>query len=312
MLYEEGPFYPTKSTTDTHFTAIATSLFRVECPLSRLQEMAPSGSAKDYPFQYLAASAVAAAVNYPLWRASAMGQSGFRPLPGKSTYALAFSPPFKGLMATVLGMTWARAAIFYGSDVGKDYILLLLKQQEPQTTNHSFLATVLPPLLISSLVQVLNMPLVRSTVTLQDPQSPFPNVRSSLLHIYRTHGLAGLWHGTSAGILKTVPKYCTAVYIKDRMELALPQARTEQEYLFRSICKSVVAGVAGAALTNPLDVLRNEMFQTNLSIYRTSQALYRSHGFHWLARGLKPNLIAVAVPVSCTIFLTDMLIHFST
>ena len=33
--------------------------------------------------------------------------------------------------------------------------------------------------------------------------------------------------------------------------------------LRRSAVKSVAAGVAGAALTNPLDVIRNEMFKTD-------------------------------------------------
>ena len=32
----------------------------------------------------------------------------------------------------------------------------------------------------------------------------------------------GLWHGVSAGILKTVPKYVTAIVVKDFMEDNLP------------------------------------------------------------------------------------------
>lgn len=35
------------------------------------------GGTKDYPREYLIASALAATINYPLWRASAIGQSGF-------------------------------------------------------------------------------------------------------------------------------------------------------------------------------------------------------------------------------------------
>jgi hypothetical protein len=64
----------------------------------------------------------------------------------------------------------------------------------------------------------------------------------------------------STGILKTVPKYVTAVFVKDLMETWLepadPQDRTGT--LMRSAIKSVAAGAAGAGLTNPLDVLRNE------------------------------------------------------
>ena len=34
--------------------------------------------------------------------------------------------------------------------------------------------------------------------------------------------MLGLWHGVSAGILKTVPKYVTAIVVKDFMEDNLP------------------------------------------------------------------------------------------
>lgn len=104
------------------------------------------------------------------------------------------------------------------------------------------------------------MPLVRATITIQDPNSPLRNVREALLYIYRTRGLAGLWHGVSAGIMKTVPKYITAVAVKDYMELYLPHGdpHDKSSKLLRSALKSVTAGVAGAVLTNPLDVLRNE------------------------------------------------------
>jgi hypothetical protein len=35
-------------------------------------------SAKEHPFEYIGASGLSAIINYPLWRASAIGQSGFR------------------------------------------------------------------------------------------------------------------------------------------------------------------------------------------------------------------------------------------
>ena len=88
------------------------------------------------------------------------------------------------------------------------------------------------------------------------------NVTQACIHIYKTRGVAGLWHGVSAGILKTVPKYVTAVAVKDYMEDHLPHIENPREnkkaVLLRSAVKSVAAGIAGAALTNPLDVLRNE------------------------------------------------------
>ena len=68
-------------------------------------------------------------------------------------------------------------------------------------------------------------------------------------------------------------------------------------------------GVAGAALTNPLDVIRNEMFKTEESATLTVQRLFRREGFSFLHRGLGRNLLAVAAPIGMTIFLTDFLME---
>lgn len=61
-------------------------------------------------------------------------------------------------------------------------------------------------------------------------------------------------------MLKTVPKYMTAVVVKDFMEENLPHVEPNDKagHLYRSAAKSVAAGIAGAVLTNPLDVIRNE------------------------------------------------------
>jgi len=277
-----------------------------------------SKSAHQYPKQYFAASALASVVGYPLWRAAAIGQSGFEmhviqvgrwTIPQMITpYVYAFRPPYKGMLATVFGMTWARATIFWLSDYGHD---VLLKNGYSIST-----ATVVPPLLVSALVQVVNQPVVRSTVTLQDPKYNLPNVFSSVRQIYSTHGITGLWHGTTAGVLKTVPKYVTAIAVKDIMEQHLPQADPSSptynaDRFFRSIMKSASAGIAGAALTNPLDVIRNEQFKTQTGIRDTTKKLWNEMGFSFMARGLGKNLIAVAMPVGMTIFFTDLFVQMS-
>ena len=161
--------------------------------------------------------------SYPLWRASAIGQSGFTVTmastaisgraassilgslpPSLSPYVYAFAPPYKGLIATVGGMTWARAAIFWGSDLGRDY---LIKSDIPILSEPAY-ATLLPPLIVSTLVQFVNMPVVRASITLQNPESNLPNTIESLKHIYHNHGLSGLWHGTSAGYVSIYPVVC--------------------------------------------------------------------------------------------------------
>lgn len=78
---------------------------------------------------------------------------------------------------------------------------------------------------------------------------------------------------------------------------------------WRSAKKSVAAGVAGAALTNPLDVLRNEMFKTDLQVGQALAKLRKDEGWAFIVRGMNKNLVAVAVPISVTIFATDFLVR---
>ena len=79
-------------------------------------------------------------------------------------------------------MAWARAAIFYGSDYGKD---VMQKRgwggKGAQSSRWvSFISSAVPPLVCSTLVQVANMPLIRSTITIQNPSSEIQTVRASM------------------------------------------------------------------------------------------------------------------------------------
>jgi len=276
-------------------------------------------SVAEHAPEYLLASALSAALNYPLWRASAVGQSGFFVTavgtppsslsPVLAPFVQAFSPPYKGMGATIAGMTWARAAIFYGSDRGREIL------RECDIDLPPWAQIIIPPFVVSVLVQIVNMPVVRASITIQNPASDIPDIRGAFRHIYRRGGIGALYHGTSAGILKTVPKYCTAVLVKDWMDGKLTEpdrgSRTyRQDCLWRSAKKSVVAGVAGAVLTNPLDVIRNEMFKTDKGLLSTVSGLYRDLGWRFAVRGIGQNMVAVAVPVGSTIFFTDAFIQF--
>lgn len=283
------------------------------------------------PECYFAASAAAAVVNYPLWKASAINQSGFIPLRGNSdvasrlrVFAQAVSPPYRGVPAVLFGMTWARAAIFYGSDRGRAH---LEEAQAPRAV-----AMGLPPLLLSSLVQCVNMPIVRASITMQDPSKAsdprYANTLQTLRHLARTKGVGQLWHGLSAGLGKSVPKYLTAVVVKDSLELALPPASDDFPFLARAVVKAVAAGLAGAVLTNPMDVIRNEMFKTDKGFADTVRTLCaesrgesrgaegrgaqgaRGSGWGWMRRGLGSNVIAVSFPITLTIFLGDVLVQW--
>lgn len=56
---------------------------------------------------------------------------------------------------------------------------------------------------------------------------------------------------------------------------------------------------------------RNEMFKKNTSLMETVRLLHKDLGYSFISRGLGKNMVAVAIPVGCTIFFTDALIQFS-
>lgn len=115
---------------------------------------------------------------------------------------------------------------------------------------------------------------------------------------------------------KPAPLVFVCVYVcrfQDYMERNLAKADPSDRWgnLWRSAQKSVAAGVAGAALTNPLDVLRNEMFKTDLGVGDALAKLRREEGAAFAVRGMTKNLVAVAIPIAVTIFVTDVLVRAS-
>ena len=85
------------------------------------------------------------------------------------------------------GMTWARAAIFHGSDRGRQAL-------QEAGVGHTLSVTA-PPLVVSTFVQVVNMPLIRSSIMLQNPTATQTSVLQMSQHIIKTRGFFGLWHG---------------------------------------------------------------------------------------------------------------------
>jgi|EP00927_Polykrikos_kofoidii_P011240 hypothetical protein len=264
--------------------------------------MAPASSA---PECYFAASGVSALVFFPLWKAAAIGQSGYE-VSGTGywqKYFQAMKPPWRGSIVVIGGMTWARAAIFYGSDTGS-------AMMRKMGYNTGISATV-PSLVVSVFAQTLNQPFVRSTIMVQNPKEEiakktFPNI-SMIKHLATTKGLGSLWTGLDAAILKTAPKYMVAVVVKDYMGcwLAPVSPCDKTGALIKSAKISVTAGVAGAVLTNPLDVVRNEMFKTEERMFACMRRMSKEDGPKWMLRGVGKNLVAVAAPIASTIFLTD-------
>ncbi|CAE7270455.1 Slc25a25 [Symbiodinium sp. KB8] len=151
-----------------------------------------------------------------------------------------------------------------------------------------------------------------------DPQVRFAHSSHSpnlavLRYLWRTKGLRALWLGTGVSIARTAPKYVAAVGAKDAMEelLAQDDDMTIASSVLRSIKKSVAASIAGSIVTNPLDVAQNEMYKTGDSFVSTVKRLQRAEGCRWLFRGVDKNVLASAMPMALTIFLTDAFTQWS-
>merc|ERR1719240_1207255 len=173
------------------------------------------------------------------------------------------------------------------------------------------LSSTLPSLCMSAFAQTANQPFVRSSIMLQNPgeelaRKAMPNI-AMLQHLAATKGLGSWFTGLDAAILKTAPKYMVAVLIKDYMGeyLAPVDPKDKTAVLLKQAKVAVTAGVAGAVLTNPLDVIRNEMFKTEEGMIPCAMRMSRETGASWLLRGMQKNYIAVALPIASTIFLTD-------
>jgi len=270
--------------------------------------MAPAAStsgSKPLPVPYFAAAGVSAFAFFPFWKAAAIGQSGYS-VQGSGywqKYLEAMKPPWRGSLVVIGGMTWALAAIFYGSDLGSQY----MKSQGFSTG----IAATVPSLLMSAFAQTINQPFVRSSIMLQNPAEELarktsPNI-AMLQHLKHTRGLGSWFTGLDAAILKTAPKYMVAVVIKDYMGeyLAPVDPKDKTAVLLKQAKIAVTAGIAGAVLTNPLDVVRNEMFKTEEGMVACAMRMSRETGPKWLLRGMQKNYIAVALPIASTIFLTD-------
>lgn len=260
----------------------------------------------------------AAVINFPVWRATTIcqlieveGASSFQ----KFVNALS-RPPFRGTFATLFGMTWSRGTIFYGSDFGKQYM-----------KDNGFsgpITSIIPPLVVSAVVQVLNTPLLFGTIALQNPHTIENSVLDYVENIVKEYGYRGLFGGAIPGIIRNSPKYAAIVAINDYLDEELPlllrsyfpdiardgtladgSSRLEITTL---AVKSVAAGVGGAVLTNPIDVIHGECLRLGSSNpVRAVGSLLQTQGPLFFARGVLGSVVSVALPVSITIYVSDVM-----
>mmetsp|Transcript_18644 Transcript_18644/g.34827 ORF Transcript_18644/g.34827 Transcript_18644/m.34827 type:complete len:266 (-) Transcript_18644:13-810(-) len=241
---------------------------------------------------HAAGAFVAAVINFPLWRASTLLLHGLK-VEGQTQAArlvnAAFSPPYRATFASIFAMTWSRGAIFYGSDRGYNY----LREQDCDMVT----ASVVPSLAVSSAVSVLNTPLIMGTLALQNPQTPESSIINYMLGTYRRVGLSGLFGGASLVMMRTVPKYAAIVTINNHLDDTLAGDRR--------LLKGPLAGAAAVVLTNPLDALH--MHHTREEGKVGLLQIIRREGLAVFTRGVGANMVAVTIPISIAIAVTDMM-----
>jgi len=71
------------------------------------------------------------------------------------------------------------------------------------------------------------------------------------------------------------------------------------------LLKGPIAGVGAVVLTNPLDSLHVEYMKAekNVSVIQ----IIKTNGFKLLSRGMGSNMVAVTIPITITIVVSDLL-----
>lgn len=346
---------PLDGNVEIHKSSLANSSTSIDAPLSGDTSLGSSSTmatptriktspSTKAPLVYLVASGLSALVGIPLWKAKILEQAGYQPIATAtnvydrensrkgfwSRYSEAIQPPYRGIVPAWTGMTVARAFIFYGSDRGKVILKQYNEKKENQVKFSQFSLSIIPSITCSIIAQVMVNPLYRAGVLLQNPETPFKTAAETMFHIYKHEGFGGLWRGSSIGIIKTAPRYGSSLYIRDLVnnyfekesfclenEKKIDNTLKKEKgvNMYQSGVSSLAAGLAGAVLTNPLDVVRASIFKREgkerVSILKSVSELYEKEGIKFLSRGLERNLISVAVPVTFTLFLSDLLAtHF--
>lgn len=251
----------------------------------------------------------AALINFPIWRAGAVHLFSSTSLRGANNASSSFSvttsalpksssssssrtltnQPYRGVVGSVLAMTWSRGGIFFASQLG------YRKMREAGFGRLE--SSVAPSFLSSSLIQFLNTPLIMGTLAMQNPQYQGNNsVLSCLANTYQKTGFASLFAGATSVMLRSVPKYVAIISIDNYLDEALTGEA--------KFCKGSLAGIGAVLLTNPFDSLHAEYLKAEkLSLV----SVIKREGLSLLSKGLAPNMIAVVLPTTVTILVSDIL-----
>ena len=97
-------------------------------------------------------------------------------------------------------------------------------------------------------------------------------------------------------MLRSVPKYVAIISIDNYLDEALTGEA--------KFCKGSLAGIGAVLLTNPFDSLHAEYLKAEkLSLV----SVIKREGLSLLSKGLAPNMIAVVLPTTVTILVSDIL-----
>lgn len=246
----------------------------------------------------------ATAVNFPFWSATVKAQAGynFHGMTVKEKLMNAMKGPYRGFGATMVSATTARASIIFLSEKGA--VALKDKGCSPRTANTVSSASS------AVAVSMATHPVLRSVVLLQDPNSPQKTMGQSFRSIIEREGASGLWVGSGVHALRSIPKYTVAFTVKNYLDETLPNGPNDEQTSGKMLAKSLGAGVSSAAVSNPLDVIRNVKMQPDFAskpYHAVVSDLFEKEGLAFMARGLGRNMISVGMPMAIGFYITDLI-----
>eukprot|EP01086_Lenisia_limosa_P012371 TRINITY_DN40677_c0_g1_i1.p1 TRINITY_DN40677_c0_g1~~TRINITY_DN40677_c0_g1_i1.p1 ORF type:complete len:321 (+),score=54.95 TRINITY_DN40677_c0_g1_i1:221-1183(+) len=139
-------------------------------------------------------------------------------------------------------------------------------------------------------------PLELLKIVLQVQHGPASSLSQVTKEIFRTDGVLGFFKGNGANMLRIAPYSATqfATYEVSKRILLGHSGRTQLKPVERLLAGSL-AGVACAAVTYPLDLIRTQMaVSTQSTIADTVRSIIKADGLLGLYKGLVPTLVGVA------------------
>lgn len=158
-------------------------------------------------------------------------------------------------------------------------------------------------------------PLDRTKIHFQIHDSSFSlrGARLFLQDTYTQHGIAALWRGNSATMVRILPyaalQYCSHEYFKKLLKIDTMEKKGQGRKTKNFIAGSL-AGFISSICTYPLDLARARMAVSNsdkIRLFSVLRTLVQQDGFLALYRGCLPSVLGIVPYAGATFFTYETL-----